>query len=70
MTSPEVRWIENDLKVELFALKIKNLREEYLQKNPNADRQKVDNYINRKLKAESDSLFKEQLMIISDAGLP
>ena len=64
MTSPEIKWIENDLKVELFALKIKILREEYIKKNPNANRRKVDSYINRKFKTESDSLLKEQLMII------
>lgn len=69
MTAPEIRWIENDMKVELFALDIKRLRESYLEKNPNASNRQVNDYINRKLRNTSDSLLAEQFKIISDIGL-
>lgn len=69
MTAPEIRWIENDMKVEMLVLKMKKLRKEYTEKNPNVSRDKIENYVNRKLRQEADSLLKEQFSIISDSGL-
>ena len=69
MTAPEIRWIENDMKVEMLVLKMKKLREEYSAKKPNASKGQIENYLNRKLKCESDLLLKEQFSIISDSGV-
>ena len=64
---PEIRWIENDLKIEQLAIKMKILRKEYLEKNPNATNLQIENYINKKLKKESDSILFEQFDIINSA---
>ena len=69
MTAPEIRWIENDMKVEMLALKMKKLRKEYAEKKPNALKGQIENYVNRKLKYESELLLKEQFSIISDSGV-
>ena len=65
MISPEVRWIENDMKIEMLALKMKKLREEYAEKKPNAPQEQIENYVNKTLKYESNLLLKEQFSIIS-----
>lgn len=65
MTAPEVRWIENDMKVEKLALVMKLLRKEYLDKNPNATYSQVENYVNIKLKHESQLILQEQFSIVS-----
>ena len=64
---PEIRWVENDLKIEQLAVKMKILRKEYLEKNPNATNLQIENYINKKLKKESDSILFEQFDIINSA---
>ena len=69
MTAPEICWIENDMKVEMLVLKMKKLRKEYAEQNPNASMEKIEGYVNRKLKHESDLLLKEQFSIISNSGL-
>lgn len=65
--SPETEWIMNDLKVEQLALKMKFLREEYSGINPNASVDEVENYVERKLKKESQLILREQLQIVSSS---
>lgn len=65
----EIMWIENDLKVEQLALKLKFLREEYTKKNPFASKEQIENYINKKLKKQSEEILKEQFGIISKCEL-
>lgn len=67
--NPEVMWIENDMKIELLASKIKYLRQEYSKKNPNASREQIEAYINRMLRKETDIILREQFDIISDTNL-
>lgn len=63
----EVTWIENDLKVEMLALKMKRMRQEYLRRHPDAKDNQVESYVNRKLQGEAQGILREQFEIVSSA---
>lgn len=55
--SSESNWLYNDLKIELLALKMKRLRQEYTEKNPNMSKEEIENHINRRLDNESNLIL-------------
>jgi hypothetical protein len=60
-------WLENDVKVERLATKIRIMRNHYIEKNPNATPAQIESFLKRKLSSESRILYAEQARIINDA---
>ena len=69
MTAPEIRWIENDMKVDELRKKMILLKQEFEEKNKCKDIKdyddKLEKYINRRLKQEFTALLHEQFSIIT-----
>ena len=71
MTAPEIRWIENDIKVNELRRKMILLKQEFDEKNKGKDIKNYDDrlekYIDRRLKQEFTTLLHEQFSIITSS---